>query len=34
MYKGGVKEKDGDIKGAGLKLIPFDDRLTDVIATN
>jgi hypothetical protein len=33
VYKGSVKEKDGYTKVSGLKLIPFDDRPTDVIAT-
>ena len=32
--KGSVKEKDGDIKGPCLKLIPFDDRTADVVATH
>jgi len=34
MDKRSVEEKDGHVKGTGLKLIPFDHCPTDVIAAH
>jgi hypothetical protein len=32
--KRGVEEEDGDLKGTGLDLIPFDHGPTDIVAAN
>jgi hypothetical protein len=33
MDKGSVKEKDWNLEGTSLNLIPFDHRPTDIVAT-